>query len=78
MRIFPGEGAALKQLYAACCRLGPALVALWLAYPQLERLPGWLLQVIPLVVILGAYRPRILLVAIPIVIALVVLNRKIV
>ena len=39
---------------------------LWLAWPELARLPKWLATVVPIVAIICAWRPQLILVALPI------------
>ena len=41
-----GEGL-LKTLDAACLRVGSLMAVLWLAYPQIHRLPAWIWAAIP-------------------------------
>jgi len=65
-----------EPLKAACSRLGPCMAVLWLAYPEVKRLPPWLLATIPALVVVLAVRPRWFLIALPIVIALAVLRPK--
>ena len=61
----PVEGGS-PALEAALWRVGAVLVVLWLAYPDLDRLPAWLLGVVPVVFILIAARPRWFLYLVPI------------
>ena len=56
--IWPLETDWYEALWSACCRLGPCLAALWLAYPQVERLPPWLVACIVLLAVLLAVKPR--------------------
>ena len=74
--IWPPESAGSQSLHAACTRVGALCAVLWLAYRELERLPSWIGTVIPVVTILVALRPRWAIIAIPLVIALMVLGRK--
>ncbi|OHB85736.1 MAG: hypothetical protein A2V98_18310 [Planctomycetes bacterium RBG_16_64_12] len=74
--IWPLEVSWHEPLKAACSRLGPFLAVLWLAYPEVKRLPAWLLATIPLLVVILAVRPKWFLIALPIVIALVLLRPK--
>ncbi len=50
--IIPPESGNELQIsfQAACHRLSIVMVALWLAHPQLNRFPGWLLLVVFIVV----------------------------
>jgi hypothetical protein len=58
-----------EPLRAACSRVGWTMGALWLALPQLVRLPGWLLKAIAIIAVICAYKPRIALFAVPLLIA---------
>jgi len=74
--IWPVEADWHEPLKAACSRLGPCMAVLWIAYPDVKRLPVWLVPTIPLLLAILAWKPRLLLVALPIVIALAVLRPK--
>jgi hypothetical protein len=63
-----------EQFYAMCWRLGGILAVLWLAYPDLCRLPGWLLLALPVLAIVLVRWPRLFLWLIPLLIALAILN----
>jgi hypothetical protein len=73
---WPVEADWYTPVMAACWRLGPCMAVLWLAYPEVNRLPAWLIGVIPLLLAILAVRPRWFLIALPIVIALVILKPK--
>jgi hypothetical protein len=45
-------------LEAAFWRVGMLMALVWLSYPDLKRLPAWLIAVAPVVIILVAARPR--------------------
>ncbi len=74
--ISPPQSEWSHQLEAACWRVGPLLVMLWIAYPQLHYMPGWLWAAVPVLVIVLARWPRGFLLAIPLVIALAVLQPR--
>ncbi len=74
--IWPLEANWYQGVLAACCRLGPFMAVLWLAYPEVERLPRWLLGAVPLLMVILAIRPKWFLIALPIVIALAILSPK--
>jgi ethanolamine transporter EutH len=46
-------------------RMGAVLVAAWLAYDDVQRLPGWLLLLLPVVLIVAVRWPRLLWLLIP-------------
>ena len=52
------------------------MAVIWLAYPEVERLPGWVLGMVPILGIFLALRPKYLLIAVPIVIAMAILKPK--
>lgn len=52
------------------------VAALYLAWPELVRLPKWIWGAIPIVVIVGAFRPQILLAAIPLFLLVLYLTPK--
>ena len=74
--IWPPSSEALTGLHAACTRVGSVCGVLWLAYPDLARLPAWIGSVLTVAALLVAYRPRWAIIAVPLVIALMVLGRK--
>lgn len=52
------------------------VAALYLAWPELVQLPKWIWCAIPVVVIVGAFRPQILLAAIPLFLLILYLMPK--
>jgi hypothetical protein len=50
---------------AFCWRMGPLLAAAWLAFDDVQRLPGWLLLVLPVLAIVLVRVPRIFLLLLP-------------
>ena len=76
-RVYPPEGAFWTQLEAACWRVGALMAVIWLAYPEVVRLPGWLLGMLPILGIVLALRPRYLLIAVPVVIAIAILKPRV-
>jgi hypothetical protein len=72
----PPERPFFINLHAASARVGVFCVALWLAWPELLRLPRWIFQVIPLLAILLAWKPRLFLLAIPIVVVVIILRPR--
>ena len=74
--IWPPQDGFGRQMEAACWRLGPVLVMLWTAYPQLNYVPGWLWMIIPPILAMLAWKPRLFLVAIPVVLALAILKPR--
>ncbi len=74
--LFPPAGAFWTQLEAACWRVGALMAVIWLAYPEVARLPGWLVGTVPVLAVILAFRPKLFLVAVPVVIALAILKPK--
>jgi len=54
-----------RALLAFFGRGGAILAAAWLAYDNLQRLPGWILIVLPVVLVVLVRWPRLLLALIP-------------
>jgi len=65
-----------EALQGACLRVGIVLGAIWLAQPQLERIPGWLFQSIGITALVIAARPRLALLALPVLLAYAVLRPR--
>jgi hypothetical protein len=73
----PGEKSPqMKEVAAACLRLGPLLVAVWLAYDHLKRIPLWLYLAVLVVAVVAALRPRTLWLLIPLLILLAILKPR--
>jgi hypothetical protein len=56
-------------------RMGAILVAAWLAYEDVQRLPGWILVTLPVVLIVLVRWPRLLLLLIPALAVWMILQR---
>lgn len=63
-----------QPLAAACLRVGLLMGALWLAWPQLNRLPSWLLGALCALLIVLALRPRFFVLAIVIALAVAIMR----
>jgi hypothetical protein len=74
---YPPEGGFWTQLEAACWRVGALMAVIWLAYPEVARLPRWLLGMVPILGVILALRPKYLLLAVPIVIAMAILKPRV-
>ena len=64
-----------EGMLSFCWRLGAVMAACWLAYDDVQRLPGWLLALLPVLVIVLVRWPKWLLMAIPLLIAWAALRR---
>lgn len=65
-----------QALEFACWRIGAVLSAVWLAYPQLVRLPSWLVVASILALLVGAAKPKFLWVAIPLLVVAALLRPR--
>ncbi len=70
----PGEKFALLQ--GAAWRVGIFLAVWWLAYPDVDRLPGWLLLALPPLLAVIVFRPKLMLLVIPALIVLAVVRPR--
>lgn len=57
---YPPAGASSEFLQGSCTKSGLVLLAIWLAFPHLDRLPGWLVTTTTLTLMVIAARPQIL------------------
>jgi hypothetical protein len=67
------------EWYAAMAgmfRMGLVLAALWLAEPQLRRLPGWAIFGVVAVMVVLALRPRLFLLAVIVLIVAAILRPR--
>lgn len=60
---------------AFCWRMGAVLAAAWLAYDDVQRIPGWVLLLLPLLLIVLAKAWRVLWVLAPLLVVGAVLWR---
>jgi hypothetical protein len=56
-------------------RTGGVLLAAWLAFDDVQRLPGWLLFLLPALLIVAVRWPRYLLLLMPVLILCAILRR---
>ncbi len=71
----PGE-TGYQQFLAAAWRVGALMAVLWLAYPEVIRMPVWILGTIPALVVVLAVKPKWFVIALPVMILLVVLSPR--
>ena len=64
-----------QGLLAFCWRAGALTAAAWLAYDDVQRLPGWLLFAVPIVLIAAARWPRLLLTLLPLLLVWAVVRK---
>lgn len=60
--IRPPEASHLSFVHGSCIKSGTVLLAMWAAYPQLMRLPGWLIATVCGVLMVFVARPQLLLI----------------
>lgn len=58
-------GGSDSVVTMTCWRLGAVLAVWWLAYPDLIRLPGWMVVIVLLTIPMVLRWPKILLVLLP-------------
>lgn len=63
-------------LEAACWRVGALMAVLWMAYPDLKRLPGWMLVLVPVMLIAIAFKPRRAIYVLPILLLIMLLRPR--
>jgi len=72
----PGAGDESTPMMAACYRMAIVLSLMWLAYPELERMPWWIWVIVPGVLVVLAWRPRLIPIAVPILILIGILRPR--
>jgi len=72
----PPTGPVGQELQAAVARIAVGMAVIWLAYDQIKRVPPWILWTLPVFVIVLAFRPRYLLILVPLVIVLAILRPR--
>jgi hypothetical protein len=71
--VWPFAGSEPYQ--SGSLRLGAVLAAMWLAFPDVRRIPTWALLLAPVLLFMLVRFPRQLLLAIPAILVLAFLNR---
>jgi hypothetical protein len=56
--IWPPSAAHMHFLHGSCIKAGAVLLSVWLAYPHLQRVPGWAFVAIALGAVALAAWPR--------------------
>jgi hypothetical protein len=74
-RFYPPPESML-QLDAFCCRLGALFAAWWLAWPDLARLPGWIMATMPVLAIVVVRWPKLLFLVIPAMLVIAILKPR--
>jgi hypothetical protein len=73
----PVASANREALMGAFGRVGILMALFWIAYRDLQRVPTWLLAVIPALLVVLALKPRWFLFLLPLVLALAFLFPRI-
>lgn len=66
--IWPLTWSGNHALQGACLRVGIVMGAIWIAQPQLQRVPGWMVTLGTIMAIFVALQPRRLVVFVPLLI----------
>jgi hypothetical protein len=67
--------AGMEVELAFFSRMGAVLLAAWLAYEDVQKLPGWLLVLLPVILVVLARWPRLLWLLLPALAVWVILRR---
>jgi hypothetical protein len=70
------QGASDGALPSGLCKGGVLAAIVWLAYPDVRRIPAWLWSVLLGILVVVAIRPKMVFFAIPIIIALAILKPR--
>ena len=76
LALWPFSDSSTQQFESACWRIGAVMAALWLAHPQLKRLPRWALPALLVLILVIARWPRMLALAIAILLAFAFLRPR--
>ena len=76
LRLWPQSWGAYEALLGACTRVGLVMGALWLAQPQVARLPSWTFDAILVTGVIVAVRPKLILIAVPLAFAIWLLRPR--
>jgi hypothetical protein len=64
-----------QNAQAFCWRMGAVLAAAWLAFEDVQRIPGWLLLISPVLLIVLVRAPRFFLLLLPVLVLCAFLRR---
>jgi len=64
--VWPSLGGESPAVEAAFWRVGALMTVLWVAWPDMRRMPTWMLALLPVVLLIIAFKPRRALLLIPI------------
>ena len=72
----PLQWDGYAALLGACVRIGAVMAAIWLAHPQLVKLPSWVPGVVVVAAIIVALRPKLIFIALPLLLLLLWLRPR--
>ena len=67
--VWPPSAAAQQWLHGSCIRIGLVMLAVWLAYPHLVRIPKWMVGGLLVGMAVVAVRPKLVVLVIPLLVA---------
>ena len=76
MVVWPPDTLWAESVRAGLLRGGTLAAVVWLAYPDMCRLPAWLWVALLAILVVVAVRPRTILVAVPIILILAILRPR--
>lgn len=74
--LWPPTGSFGLQFQAACWKIGTVMAVWWIAYHEVRLLPAWLLASAPILVAFLLIRPKLLIVAVPVVVVMAILKPR--
>ena len=72
----PANESGVKVARAASIKVGFVLLALWAAYPDLQRIPAWLVLLVGASIVLILWRPALAVFIVPALFALWLLRPR--
>ena len=75
--IRPPQGAWGAMVQSGFCRGGVLAAVVWLAFPDVRRMPGWLWSVLLAILVVVVIRPRMVFLAVPIIVVLAILKPRV-
>jgi hypothetical protein len=71
------DGDMSQMMLAACLRVGMLMTVVWLAYRDVERLPPWLLGMLPLMLLVLLVSRKWFFMFLPLILAMAILRPRI-
>jgi hypothetical protein len=76
MWLWPSVSGEYPAVEGAFWRVGALMAVLWMAWPDLNRLPSWMLVFVPVVLLIIAVRPRWAIYLIPVLLVVALLRPR--